>query len=512
MKDHLPELLRVVARLRDPKLEIIDEDYDKDSKENISKLYYGIKSGKFANDAAAAAEIYGAPATDTRYSTLKSRLKRKLLNSLFLLDLGKRGYSKYAQTLYRTNKRLFVFKTLLTLGARNLAVQIGEAELSICAAYHLTAHRIELLRELLFHASMIGNDSKFAEYASMLQAANADLTAECRSEELAYGLQIHFAKKAGIGPEVAEVANKFAEELRTLRASCSSSAFVTNYSRVQVWTQLSQQNYRAAIELCEEFKEYLNAHPLVAFPSRYGEFALFRLAACRAISDYEGGNAAAIDCGKSFLPSSNNWFVFNEELFLLSMNTLHFDAASKIYHEVTTNPRFESQNKNSKERWFIFGLYLRYIELVRNRQSIRESGVESGKLRIKTFLRTVPVYTSDKLGFNVAILVLQIVMLLEIEDFDSIITRMEALRTYRSRYLPANQNRQSSIFFKLLQIMEKNSFSFKLVSVKSAKYVEQLAAANTASDLSDGVQIVPFTWLWDQILSKLKEVEQKVRA
>jgi hypothetical protein len=39
-----------------------------------------------------------------------------------------------------------------------------------------------------------------------------------------------------------------------------------------------------------------------------------------------------------------------------------------------------------------------------------------------------------------------------------------------------------------------------------------LATKSDSSDISEGLQILPFEWLWEQILEKLRVIEERHRA
>jgi hypothetical protein len=87
---------------------------------------------------------------------------------------------------------------------------------------------------------------------------------------------------------------------------------------------------------------------------------------------------------------------------------------------------------------------------------------------------------------------------------------MDALRTYRTRYLRTNSNKQSALFFKMLQMMETSNFSYEVTLQKSAKYFERMkTTAAEYSEIQDGLQVLPFDWLWNKILEMLKQKEEQ---
>jgi hypothetical protein len=100
--------------------------------------------------------------------------------------------------------------------------------------------------------------------------------------------------------------------------------------------------------------------------------------------------------------------------------------------------------------------------------------------------------------------------LLENDDFTGVINRMQALRTYRSRYLQMHSNRQSAFFFKLLLIMESTSFSYTATKIKGEKYFSQLQTSTPDyNEIFEAIQILPFDWLWLRVLEKLERYEDK---
>jgi hypothetical protein len=122
----------------------------------------------------------------------------------------------------------------------------------------------------------------------------------------------------------------------------------------------------------------------------------------------------------------------------------------------------------------------------------------------------VPVYSHDKRGLNIAILIIHVLLLLEENDFDSIISRMDALRTYRTRYLRSRSAKQSALFFRMLQIMEDASFSYKETEKRTRKFYDQLLTiATDTTEIQEGIMILRFETLWKMILELLEKKEKE---
>jgi len=63
--------------------------------------------------------------------------------------------------------------------------------------------------------------------------------------------------------------------------------------------------------------------------------------------------------------------------------------------------------------------------------------------------------------------------------------------------------------------MESNSFNYRLTKMKAQKYYDRLVETTADyTEISEGLQILPFDWLWQRILTKLREhdLQQKMQS
>jgi hypothetical protein len=264
--------------------------------------------------------------------------------------------------------------------------------------------------------------------------------------------------------------------------------------------------FAMTLQLCDMAENYFKLNEHLTPSARLGELEINRLESYLYLRDYENGSKTAHRCSAYFPVGRNNWFFYMEYYFLLAMHTLRFQRATEIHSEVTTHPRFALQQEALRERWRVFELCLNYAN-----RSLHSARKESEVIDIDGLLETVPIYSRDKQGYNVPILVMHILLLLERGDLDAITQRMEALKTYRTRYLRAKTNRHSALFFKLLTIMEANSFDYEVILEKGKKYYEQLRTLPSAyTEVHEGVQILSYAWLWERVLERLEIMQSTV--
>ena len=502
---YFAEIIRILDRFREPRIETVDTKFRSRKDEKSYRLYEGIHNGTFQHDSAAASALYESGTTDTRYSTLKTRLNIRLLNSLFHLNLKRAGFSESAQAYYTVHKKAFLVHTLLMLDARSSGIKIAKRVLDLSLYYHFVDVTLEMAILLRTHAGVIGKIAMYEEYDRLVKKTFRTFEAECISREFFGRAQLIFMHKAGSKREYVGQFESYVEQLKTMLNDDSSFTFRLNYYRLLSRSLVVSGKFREHIAACDEAISYLRNMPHLAQKMRIGEFSLQKLDSYIAIHNYEMAEQTAKECASLFGWSSNNWFAFAVSNFSLYTNMLNFARANEFYLEVTQHERYALQSEIYKEYWTIFELYLHYAL---RRMPEYETMEIRKRFDPAKFLGMTPVAAKDKHGLNVALLIMQILYMLDMRNFDGIIDRMEALGTYRSRYLTAGANRRSGLFFKLLRIMENNSFNYTLCLKKGERYYQELLIQREeAVDSDQELQILPYEWLWERVLERLKEYE-----
>jgi hypothetical protein len=504
----LKELIQIVTRHRQSKPDFIDEEFLSSTDEHITKLYHDIRQGKIETDQSAAQEIYGSSLIDTKYTTLKSRLKSKLLNTLFFLNISRQDYSENTVAYYKVSKMIFWMRILRKLGANKSATKIGESLTRICQKYQFTLEALEVLMLLRERYAISGQATLYEETNIELKSVLKKVEEELQAKEYYELISLRLARSTVATSEVTTYIEQLYKELQPKISETNTFEFRIYAYRIGIYAHQFKHEYEKVIMLCDDAIDYLNRNPLFAYTIRFGEFNLQKMESCLYIRNYELGEATAKKC-EELLPAGRNlWFLYMETYFLLAMQTEHFLRAAEIYNHATNHERFTYQLDQTKERWKIFEQYLAFAIRVKQIENAIETQPVSFDL--KRFLRNVPVYSHDKRGFNIAILIIHVLLLLEENDFSSIISRMDALRTYRTRYLRSRSARQSALFFRMLQIMEDASFSYKETEKKTRKLYDQLITiATDTTEIQEGIMILRFETLWKMILDLLDKKEKE---
>jgi hypothetical protein len=496
------ELSHIVAPVERKKIRV----FWKNQKKPVEGLYAGLREGRIKDESDASMEVFGQIDRSARFRSYRSRFRKRLLNTLFFVEPNLNRHGAYVVDVYKLQKNIFFVQTLAMFGGRITAAWLANTSLKVAREYQHTSAEVQLLDFLRRHSAVTGKIRLFDAYSEMLSKSMAILQAEQETSRMYQSLVMEYVRTAVPRISLRERTALYAQRSAELASQFRTYAITLDSIRIGILYNQVEGHYQETLKLCDEAEHYFKSYASLTPRARYGEMTLHRLESYLYLRNYEAGSNSAAVCQQYFPTGSNNWFVYMEYYFLLAMHTLRFNRAFEIYSEVTSHPRFALQPEALRGKWKVFEICLNY--------ALSASGTskhESSAINVEHLLQTVPLYTKDKQGYNVPILVMHILLLLDRGDLDAITQRMEALKTYRTRYLRAKTNRHSALFFKLLTIMEASSFNYEEITKKGAKYFHQLKTLPSAyTEVHEGVQILSYAWLWERVLERLEVMQDKI--
>jgi hypothetical protein len=117
----------------------------------------------------------------------------------------------------------------------------------------------------------------------------------------------------------------------------------------------------------------------------------------------------------------------------------------------------------------------------------------------------VPEYTRDKRGYNVAILVFQLLHYLQQRVLEPVLARLERLRKYQQRHLRDQAALRSRTFLRLLLLLPEAEFDPDELEEHSQKLLVQLREAPLVGEAEAQIEIIPYEDLWEFTLSTLRK-------
>jgi hypothetical protein len=503
--DSLSELIRLVTKKRIKKVELFDES-SRNKSSNYFKLFEGIHSGQYRSDQDAARDIYDCDPSEKKYLILKTRLKQKLLNTLFFLDFEDESIPEYQNALYECNKQLYCAKVLLMSGSKRIAIPTLEKTLRRAQETQLTDIELECAKILRGHFSTTNQYKEFLIFKGIAEQAEQKLHAENLSDKYYQELIAIYAKSKANRAKVKKLAEKYYKVLQEDFKRYDSIKLSMNYFRIRTMFHQFSDDYQAAVEATNQTEEYVRRTLKFQPPSRLEELAIQKMNFYLHLKDFPSGEAHAKSAANVFEEGNANWFTFQEYYFLLCMHSEQYMRAAEVFHSVVDRPNFRLLPDGKKERWRVFQAYIHYIYKTQKIREIRPV-IQNAKthFRLNEFLLEKPVFAKEKRGLNTAILSVQVLFLLEKMEIEPLNACVTALEEYCRRYPKKDGNFRSECFISLLVNMRNENYRFYQTRKASEKFYEEMKSMMMEYHGGNrALEVLPYEFMWNRVLEKLK--------
>lgn len=496
----LIELTHIVTKNKVKSIQILDSNLSS----RIEEFYQGIISGKFRTDEEAANYFYRREQNGRNYNKLKNKLKKKLLNTLFFIDIKQPSYNNRQKAYYRCHKDWAAVNILFGKNAHATGVELSLSTLKYAEKYEFTGLALDIMQMLRLHyAAREGNLKKYNYYKKLCEKYEPILRAEKQAEALYSDLIINYVNNKSTQKQISisalEAYGKIKDDLT--RFDDYNIQLFGALIRLMIHTGVN--DYKMALKVCDETiaifenKNYNANTPL--------QIAYYQKLVCYTqLKKYEEGKKVAERCLALLDNGYFNWFKYHELYLILLFHTERYDEAFVIFNNVKRHKRFKFLADNIKEIWKIFEAYLYYILSTEMVKPAEHTKVVT-KFRLARFINETPIFSKDKAGLNVTILSIQILFLIQQKKYSKVRDKVEAIDKYCFRYLQKDGTMRFYYFIKMLESISRANFHKVATIRKAERYVEKLKALPfEVANQSHNIEIIPYERLWEYALQSLE--------
>ena len=468
----------------------------------LSAFYKGISKNHWDSDDNAARALYPGDKSPSSYRKLKSDLKERLLDSILSLKFNHRKYNSYQKAYYRGHRDWAVAKILLGQNANEAAADIATRLLRQARLFDFSGLAMDICSVLrLYYGARMGDMTRFEEYNQLFAQYQEIYQFENRAEEFYIILSSGFVNNKSSKEDIRDKATLFFQQLQPALKKYDAHRLHFYGALIELAGYTAVNEYAAALKVCERYiqfflnKEYEAHVPL--------QILYYQELLCHVqLNNFSAGRIAAENCRKLLAEGSYNWFKYQESAFLLAMHTQEFQSAYEIYSDVKKNKRFYLLPDNIVEIWKIFEAYLVY--LIRLQIIIPGSKSEHKQFKLSRFQNETPVFSKDKKGMNIAILIAQFLMLLLEGKKSRFIDKVESIEQYVYKYLRSDHTLRSHYFIKILLQIPLSGFDKATFLTKTSGYLEKMSAVPMElANQTNEIEIIPFEDLYQMIIKQL---------
>lgn len=497
----LRELVHIINKNKVRSIEVIGNASD--SKSMITEFYDAIVEERFKTDEEAAQYFYQSDEENQNYKKLKNRLKNRLINTVFFIDVKQPSYNMRQRAYYECYKDWAAAKILTGKHARISAVNISHKILKQAKKYEFSELVLDVARFLRLHyGTREGNIKRYEEFDEVYKEYEEIWRQENLSEQYYVELVTKYVNIKATQLELHEKATEYFQELEPTIGRVNSYRFLLCTYLIKVMIYVSINDSSKTVEACEEAirffknKEYEASVAIQIFLHQ-------QLLCFTQLKMFHQGKSVAEECLAYLEEGSFNWFKHQELYFMLSMHTSEYQQAYHVFNTAISHRRYQFLPPSVEETWKIYEAYLQYLVFIKE-VTTNEDDQRFAKFKLSKFFNETPIYSKDKRGMNIPILVIQILFMISQHKYNEAIDRIEAIEKYCSRYLRKDDTFRSNCFIKMLLEIPKSSFHKVAVVRKAQKFLEQLQSvpidvANQAAE----IEIIPYEKLWEFALASL---------
>lgn len=494
---NLIEIAQFVSKNRLKNLDFLH--WNSHEKDRYVQFFEGLANGSIRNDEEAAQLLCNNNHHNLTYRLLKSRLKKKMLNTLFFLETHKYLDEEYYIAYYQCTREYEFLRILAKNGCREAALDLAHSMIKTAMKYKLTdmvLHTAVLLRN---QYGFRGMKKKYEYYKLLVNHTLKVFEAELLAKQFYEDIMVAHARSGNPHHELIQNNKRYIRKLQKLSRKYDSYTLDTFLYRGWISHCEVTGDYEKALKLCDKAIRNIKERHSFCEDKIMAVFYLNKLELCLHLKNYEQGRVATAICKFLYPKGSSNQLIFYEYYFLLAMHMGCYAEAAEQLQEAKGHHRFEFLTEEHREKWKIFEAYLQFVYPAIN-----------SKFKIEKFLNEVPIFSKDKGGYNISILIAQILLLLAKENYMAIKEKENGLNIYCKRYVKKNSNYRSCYFTKLLLLMLRYDFDYRKIKQRANAYLDKLKGEKKKYGSGiETIEVIPYETLWEEIMKKL-ELVQKV--
>ena len=284
---NLIEISKIVTKKKVRKIEIFDDHSLKNKNSKFNDFYESLMLGKFKNDRDAASALYDCSPTDDKYRQLKSRFRKRLLNTLFFLDINLPSTSNYERAYYSSNKEWTLVKILLSNNANSTASALAKHILSTALKFKFADVIVNCARILREHAADEGDEKSYEVYDGHVKQFANILEAEIRSEELYQRVIMNYLKPPSKNQNLREKIDTYCDALVGLSEIYDSPVIVYNMYLVWAYRFQMLHDFSSMLEVCSKAEAYIEENPTYYRRDKMAIFQLKKMSAYLHLKDWK---------------------------------------------------------------------------------------------------------------------------------------------------------------------------------------------------------------------------------
>ncbi len=443
-----------------------------DEKTKLYRFFEGLAAHRWKDDEnAAVRELYGET-FDTKYTAyraLKTELKKKLKSLLLLIDFKQPDLlNEYQQANYEIFRTEAAIKILVGRGKMDAAVDLAQHLLETALKFEATSQVIFAAKHLRnYYRYLSPNEKKYEYYHKLHDEYFEYYRLESLAESYYCDIIGHFVNNRAAKKWLVPIVQDYVSKLLPHKETVKTTQFSWFLGLLEILSHMIALDYRTTLTVCDAYIGEFERKP---FPTEHALITLYhQKQVCHLmLREYENCWETAQKTAQWVIEGSHNWFKDHTLFVQLCLHTGRNQEALKAFIKIFKHDALKNQSESVQEELRIYHGYIQWLIAVGKIKPTKVENQQIGPFSAIRFSNGIPIFSQDKQGLNIPILVLQILWMVHLEDNTGFIKRLDALRKHKNRYLKDEAHAQTHLLLKLFALAPELDYDAKKIKEKAA--------------------------------------------
>ncbi len=475
-------------------MDLLPSGFIPDFASRLNKLYAFLKKNE-PMGRRAAAEKYLGTADKVKYF---DKLRLELTTALNRYHIASPSWaSNPDKALYEECYRKFaMYRILLLNSKRKAGIRIAEKLLPDLQKIELHAFAQIVTNDLLIHYSTFEiKPKRVQKYTELIQN-------QLELIELEAKVRKHYSYAVMLCNDKASYNSKIVETL--IKATDATWHLLhpeLHYVNrliyaIKIYRYIVVFDYKNIIKYCNKALSSLPIkHPNIR--SLKLSYMNYKIPALLASNHLDEAKSVAKNAGKLLCVGTFNWHVILLQRLIVCLHAGDYQEAYELYK---AHKQKKCLYENIAEYWNIIQGYLYFLV-----QRGKIEPYDKERFYLGKFLNEMPMYSKDKSGNNINILIIQILVNMERNQLGRIIDRIDSLKAYVHLYMRNPETRRAKTFIDMVIKMEQASFILTAVETKTQELKDKLLKTPMKLGQNLSIEIIPFEILWEEMFAMLND-------
>jgi hypothetical protein len=500
------ELAQIMDGYKLRQIEVLTRPLRPGIQESRYRLMYHALANGDVHTEEEAAQLLGLDLKGRPFRRFLLEFRRRLYAPLLFLDTeSSEQFNATQKANFECLRKLGIFQTLLHRKCFINAAILAEEIVEIAAQNDVTLVALEMATYLKrYFVEQEPNPDKYRYYKAYVDRFRFDWEAENKAMEYYQAISVQSMKNKSIQVKVAESAKMFDSLLEQYALKCNTIIFLAGYFALKFMAKMTVYRWIDCIKICdiaiEKFEEKTCSSPRVQ-----GIFYGHKIVCLYMLERYDESLKLNSENIKRDIVGSRGWFIGLELHTMIALKAGDYPLAVSTIKEVYTSPYFKFMPNLMHETWKILAAYVVLVNRMGKPNSNNDDLETIIDFKLRKFLNDVPIFSKDKKGLNIPILLIQFLFLMYQKEFDLAQEKLEALRKYRVKHFRITDGYyRTQLFIRAICTLGGSAFNKAKFIKKSKPFIENMMSVPKGfPDQHYKIEVIPYETLWKWIIQLL---------